>query len=360
MSEIEKKISQWKNEGYCIVSGLIEQDLLDKCVDLIHKRWDTIEKCCPDFGSNGEFDFPCGEIIDYLPVNENIINFVRKLLGTNDITLIQSDAWSKAGKSPVARNVDSSNTEDSTKSGDLNTSDQESKTRMSGAYTHQKGKNLSNQDQRMHMDYGNNTFLHPSEDWFNPDTVAAIIYFHDTGITEGGTAVAPRQGKDDQAYQHPFINMPGYGSFPFINNKTAAEEYFNGAHPDVAKLREELYEREVIPNYKIGDVLFYRMDTWHRGTPVKEGHIRSIMSLAWRRTECFWYNTWNPGFTKRMYYGPIEKLFVSLSPSQRATIGVPAPGHSYWTQHSINMLKARYPTIDIQPYLQELERSKNE
>ena len=74
------------------------------------------------------------------------------------------------------------------------------------------------------------------------------------------------------------------------------------------------------------------------------------MSLAWRKTECFWYNTWNPGFSKKMYYGVIEKLIKEMSPSQRGTIGIPLPGHSYWTPHSIKMFQERYPGIDVTPY----------
>ena len=311
---------------------------MKQSVEFLHRKWDTVEKCCPDFGSNGELEFPCGEIIDQVTVDENLIGFVRKLLATDQITLIQSDAWSKAGKE-LTSETDAAPTEDS----------KDSKALMSGAYSEQKGAKLNNQDQRVHMDYGNNTFLHPS-DWKSPETVAAIVYFHDTSKSGGGTAVAPRKGDNDELYKPPFINMPGYGQFKFINNKTAAEEYFRESYPDVAEYRQKLYDREIIGNFKQGDVLFYRMDTWHRGTPVNEGKIRTIMSLAWRKTDCFWYNTWNPGFSKKMYYGVIEKLIKEMSPSQRGTIGIPLPGHSYWTHHSIQMFKERYPGIDVTPY----------
>ena len=37
-----------------------------------------------------------------------------------------------------------------------------------------------NNDQRFHMDYGNNTFLHPTP-WNQPENVAAIAYLADTG-----------------------------------------------------------------------------------------------------------------------------------------------------------------------------------
>ena len=49
---------------------------------------------------------------------------------------------------------------------------------------------FKNTNQRMHMDYGNNTFLHPP-DWDSPEAVSMIIYFSDVSITGGGTAVFP-------------------------------------------------------------------------------------------------------------------------------------------------------------------------
>jgi len=354
MSGYDAEIKQWREQGYCVVSGMIEPDLLKKCMTLLHNKWDTVEKCCKDFGSNGELEFPCGEVIDHLTINENILDFVRKLLKDNDITLTQSDAWSKAGENPQFKDEQDLLKHAITYTYSKNPSIHDVKAQMSKEMWKSHGNIFSNQDQRIHMDYGNHTFLHPG-DWHKPDTVAAIVYFHDTEHSAGGTAVVPRQGDDDVLYKQPFTNMPGYGNFKFINNKAAAEDYFRKNHPEVADFRERLYEREIIPRYKPGDILFYRLDTWHRGTPLQTGAIRTVMSLAWRRASCYWYNTWNPGYTKKNYYGVLEKLFSEMSPSQRSSLGVPPPGHPYWTQHTIAMVKCRYPGMDVQPYLDQLE-----
>jgi len=355
MSDYDKKIQQWRDKGFCVVSGLIEPTLMEKCTKLLQDRWDTTEKCGKDFGSNGEFEFPCGAITDHLTVDENLISFVRKLLQTEDITLTQSDAWSKAGQPASLSYETTAQNEIITSTYSKTAAFREIKAKMSQEYWGKHGNIYSNQDQRIHMDYGNHTFLHPRE-WHTPDTVAAIVYFHDTSKCGGGTAVVPRSGDDDPLYKPPYTNMPGYGGFQFFNSKAAAEDYFRSSNPEVAMFREHLYEREVIPHYKQGDILFYRLDTWHRGTPLKEGGIRAVQSLAWRRTDCPWYNTWNPGLSRKMYYGPIEKFFAEISPSQRASIGVPLPGHSYWTHYTIEMLKARYPAIDVQPYLAKLKK----
>ena len=58
----------------------------------------------------------------------------------------------------------------------------------------------SNQNQRMHMDYGNNTFVHPPP-FVNPSAVSLIVYLSDTELTGGGTAVVPREGLNDEWYK---------------------------------------------------------------------------------------------------------------------------------------------------------------
>lgn len=93
-----------------------------------------------DFGSEGKLEFPSRTVLDQITLNENIIHSVQKLLGTDDILLAQSDGWGKIGKDDYT--------------------------------TH------SNNNQRLHMDYGNNTFLHPAP-WNKPEQVAIIVYLSD-------------------------------------------------------------------------------------------------------------------------------------------------------------------------------------
>jgi ectoine hydroxylase-related dioxygenase (phytanoyl-CoA dioxygenase family) len=310
------QIQQWKEKGYIIVSNLIEPDLLNKCVEFMNRKYPNPDKACKDFGSdNGELEFPSGNIIDWISIHKNIISGVKELLYTDNILLLQSDAWGKAG--------------------------------------YRKMGEMSNQDQRMHMDYGNNTFLHPSN-WNTPETVANIIYLSDTSDTGGGTSVVPRLGDKDPLYQPPYINMPGQNRYNFYNDRSTAEKYMATVSSEMKRFREKLYQREIITTPKIGDVLFYRLDLWHRGTPVNVGKVRNVINLLWRKKECFWINTWNKGWTKRMYLGIIEKLFSDMTPEQRSVLGIPKPGDKYWDKNKLQLLKARYPNIDIYPYLSKL------
>ena len=252
----KNQIQQWREKGYVIVSNLIEPQLLNKCVTFMNDKYPKPEQACKDFGSDdGELEFPSGEVIDWITIHPNIISGVKELLYTDNILLLQSDAWGKAGY----RNI---------------------------------GK-MSNQDQRMHMDYGNNTFLHPSN-WDTPETVANIVYLSDVNDTGGGTSVVPRLGKDDPLYQSPYINMPGQNRYKFYNDRSTAEKYMSEISPEMKHFREQLYNREIITTPKSGDVLFYRLDLWHRGTPVNVGKVRNVINLLWKRKECYWINNWNP------------------------------------------------------------------
>ena len=126
--------------------------------------------------------------------------------------------------------------------------------------------------------------------------------------------------------------------------------------PKVGKFRNRLYQHEIVLQPKNRDILFYRLDVWHRGTPVKIGKIRNVMNLVWKKRNCYWISQWNPGFIKKMYYGILEKMITEMTPLQRSVLGFPLPGDKYWTPKNIKHLRYRYPKIDIGPYIQGISK----
>jgi len=314
-----KEKKEWKNKGYTIVRGALDYTLIKECKKCIESKYNFNTPPQADFGSiNGEFEFPSNTIFDKLTLNSNILNAVSYLLDTQDILLTQSDAWSKMGM-------------------------------RLGCGDHSQ----SNRDQRIHMDYGNHSFLHVS-DWDKPEVVAIIIYLSDTELTGGGTAVVPKNSITSDLYEMPYINMPGQHNYLFNNDKETAEKYFLKNYPEVYKFRNKLYENEIVVNAKPGDILFYRLDLWHRGTPVKPNNIRHVVNLAFKKKECYWINNWNKSFTKGMYYGKIERLICSLTPRQCSVIGIPPVGDPIWNEERLKNIKARYPNFNIKPYLSKL------
>lgn len=305
---------QWSNQGFTIKSNLFQPELIHNSCTYLQDLYFREGLHCQDFGSNGNLEFPSNSILDQISIHNRLICCVQELLQTNEILLTQCDTWGKEGEQ-------------------------------------RKSTPDSNQDQRMHMDYGNNTFLHPSK-WEKPEAVSVIIYLSDISETGGGTSLVPKNFETEKFYTLPYLKMPGIQSYSFNNEKQCAEEYFKEHYPEVFKFRQKLYQHEIKPEPKKGDILFYRLDLWHRGTPVKEGKVRFVMSLVFKKKECFWINQWNSGWTKKMYYGHLEKLFIKMTPSQRGVLGVPLPGDNYWNFERIDCLKYRYPNIDVIPYIQ--------
>ena len=263
--------------------------------------------------------------INMVYVSDDILKVVGRLLKTVDFRLIQADTWIKYGQTEVSAK--------------------------------------SNNEQRMHCDYGNNTFLHPVN-WNTPEQVAAIIYYSDSDECAGGTAVVPRRGEEDPAYKFPLINQVGYGHHviantpkpsDFMNDKDTCEKYFE-KFPKVHAFRQSLYKREIKASFKPGTMLLYRMDIWHRGTAVAADSHRIVQNLAWARNDCPWYGTWNSGFARKMYMGYLENFISGLNTRQLTSIGWPVPSNEHWANEKlIEYIQARYPDMDLSDYVVRLD-----
>ena len=297
----------WATRGYTLVQGLLDPIRLQDAQTYMDHRF-TPENPCRGFGTDdNSLEFPTGTPLDHLSLDEHLIAACRTLLRTPHILLSQSSAWSK-------------------------------------------GHQGKNNDQRMHMD-ANHSFLHPPA---QPDAVAAIIYFDDTTRTGGPTAVVPRD-TCRPLYTPPYIAMPGMAQFPFFNDRTRAENYFDCCHPETGYFRSKLYANEHVVHAQPGDVLLYRLDVWHRGTPVYPHHVRRVLNLIFKRADAHHIYTWNAGFARRNYYGVSERLFCQLSPNQRTALGVPPVGHPYWTPTTLSWTRDRYAgAFDVTPYTSKL------
>jgi hypothetical protein len=176
-----------------------------------------------------------------------------------------------------------------------------------------------------------------------------------SGNCGGATAVVPRFGADDPAYPWPITQTPGIGEIPYINDRARAEAYLAEHAPATAEFRaEHLYAREKLAQYKFGSVLFYRHDTWHRGTPVKTDALRIVHNLTFKKADSEWINVLHPGWSWSMYRANqfMEKLIAQATVEQRAVMGFPMPDSAYWNPQTIEAVEARYAAqgIDMSPY----------
>ena len=314
------QVNIWKHQGAFVMQ--LPGEVINPSLNWLNNNF-TLDQVDPDhldFGSPGrKFEFPTSvKPLDNLVLNEYLIFAVQQLLDITDVRLLQADLWPKIGIE---------------------------------ADTHEA---QANTDQRMHMDYGNNTVLHP--DWQSPEAVAAIIYYDNGEETAGGTAFVPRQGDADPVYQPPFIHMPGQAGKPFFNDRQTVEHWFEKNDADAHKLRSALYAREQLVNFKPGTILFYRHDLWHRGTPVTPGKLRRVHNLAWRRADARGWSNWNEGWARQSYYGRVESIIGRSTPLQRSLLDFPMPGDSYWTPQRIDHVEARFSFygFDSTPYRQAL------
>ena len=321
----DKEINQWREQGYVLVQlpDHIWQDCKNVADDIFPKN--RPEDFVDDFGGIGtkyDTSFPTKNFtINMLALNEDLLKIAQTLLKTDDIRLTQSELWCKYNTDTIAS---------------------------------AKKTKLTNSNQRIHMDYGNHTWVHPSK-WEDPDILSCILYYDDSDICDGGTAVVPRQGQNDPAYAWPYTKQIGYGKhMQYLNDRETCENYFKENDPELYEFRKQLYEREVHAKFKPGTILLYRHDIWHRGRPIIPGTSRRVHNLVYRRADRERILQWNVGFGWKNYSGYLEKVITLASPMQRQAIFFPKVGDKYWEdEDNVTAVYARYPGIDLGPYLKK-------
>lgn len=121
------------------------------------------------------------------------------------------------------------------------------------------------------------------------------------------------------------------------------------------KIRDQCYKREVIPKFISGDVLIYRLDTWHRGTPVYPGKVRYTHNLLYKRASNTDIQNWNPGITRAMYSGKLERFIGELEAGQLEVFGFPPRDSEKWKSSKFcKAIRTRYSWggLDLEKYIQ--------
>ncbi|HEX9889399.1 MAG TPA: phytanoyl-CoA dioxygenase family protein [Nitriliruptorales bacterium] len=183
-------------------------------------------------------------------------------------------------------------------------------------------------DQPLHRDFHDNTLLPPASADTGFGHLPVLIYY--TDVDEGTSptfVVRNRDGGD-----RPLV--------PFYRQREDDPELYDHERPNLVTA---------------GTVMFYSMDTFHRGSAATdpEGY-RLAHHLVLRPAGCDWmsFTAWPPLFDTEHGRRCIEQL----TPRQRELLGIPAPGHPYWTEQTIDGFVARYPNADPEPYRAEVPR----
>ena len=317
------QVDSWRTRGFAFVSNLFQHELVAAL------KSDATRSFPPpgspdaariaDFGSGGRMTFPSqSDTFNAVTLHPRLLAAIGALLDvpTSELRLTQSDLWPKYGQ-----------------------------TRPRGA--------LDNDEQRIHVDYPNHTLAHPSP-WDRPEAVELILYLDDVDDCGGATALVPRDGPNDPAYRWPIVDTPGVAELDYVNDRAHAETYFAQQRPHLADWRASLYARERRVRYKPGDVLLYRHDLWHRGTALEPDTLRLAHNITYRKASAEWISVLHVGWAWSAYQKSklFERLIAGASLEQRAALGFPQPGSSYWCDATIAAVEARYGVfgIDMTPY----------
>ena len=291
----DQHLAEWRRHGYAVVENFFSPEELAVIQEELGKIFPTWEqytaapflyKNDPGGGHSRELPF-LGDALNGVAVHPELIDFVERALDVRDVILTQSIVWAKyAGTDEF--------------------------------------------DQALHVDYMNNSILHPSGA-DAPEQVTILIYYCDIDESLGPTSVIPR----DQTKDMPLV--------PYIRPR--------GQYPELYKLEQPL----LVP---AGSLFIYDLSTFHRGSSLTCSRgVRITHHIAYRRGDAPWvgYKTWaNYGLAAEMH-----TVLEQASPRQREVFGFPAPGHGYWNEATLVGTAARYPNMNLTPYLEAASVSES-
>lgn len=181
-------------------------------------------------------------------------------------------------------------------------------------------------DQEFHCDFKNHTLTVPSDE-FALQTVNFMIYFTDVSDAHGAIHYVPHTESDP-------ITGRDRTMFPNDQQQQALRAVErSGAAP-------------------AGSVFAYGIDVFHRGTNLTApGGYRFTLTASFHAAgnDMIGWSAWPFWFRK-----PWHHIIDHATPEQLACLGIPKPGHRFWTERTISRTRERWPGWDFAPYLAAL------
>jgi ectoine hydroxylase-related dioxygenase (phytanoyl-CoA dioxygenase family) len=112
----------------------------------------------------------------------------------------------------------------------------------------------------------------------------------------------------------------------------------------------ELFEREVAATAVAGSLVIYKTDVFHRASDFTGVHrSRFMMLVDFQQRGWRWHGKMS--WPDRADMPSMCDAIVRMTPRQRDLFGWPPPGSEYWNEQTIADVAARYPGLDMTPYL---------
>jgi len=176
-------------------------------------------------------------------------------------------------------------------------------------------------DQAHHCDFGNHTLTVPA-DCPEQRSVDFIVYISDV--------------TDDLGALH-YVTKPHSDQILSKGAVTASE-----ADQTALKAVEQSAAGPA------GTLVAHSIDTFHRGTNLtRTAGRRFTMTVGYKAAgnDLIGFHTWQSRPER-----PWEKIFSAASPTQLACLGIPEPGSAYWTERTLALTQARWPSWDLSPW----------
>ncbi|MEE2709888.1 MAG: phytanoyl-CoA dioxygenase family protein [Gemmatimonadota bacterium] len=187
-----------------------------------------------------------------------------------------------------------------------------------------------------HIDHNTNSFLPPSADIYQFGYVNSAVYLHDVEPDGAPMHVIPGSHRKLPELLPELIRTGNWSG--------------NSAVGDLRKV--EGFEKPIPTTAKAGSVLFYNSYLVHAAVPfINNRAHRCFWTLSMARNDNqSWTKLANPWqYGERDYLVPfLEKT----TPRVRALLGWPPPGHSYYTDQTLELLATWFPGMDLTPYRQ--------
>ena len=177
-------------------------------------------------------------------------------------------------------------------------------------------------DQDFHCDFSNHTLVVPSDDQALR-TVDFIIYLTDVTDELGALHYVSRQNA---------AGILGDGRI--------------GAFDPSKQTALKLVELSAAST--AGTLVAHSIDTFHRGTNLtKDKGYRFTMTVGYKAAgnDMIAYHAWQQAGNNDW-----SRIMNSASPEQLCCLGIPEPGHAYWTPRTLKLTRARWPEMDMLPY----------
>ena len=177
-------------------------------------------------------------------------------------------------------------------------------------------------DQPFHCDYGNHTLTVPGED-VAQRTVNFVIYLSD--VTDA------------------------LGAMHYV--KKSDSDAILGSRAIAAPIEYQvaLKARQHSAAAPAGSIIAYGIDTFHRGTNMTEPNgLRYTMTASFKRADNanIGFHVWQHALER-----PWHLLMNHATPTQLECLGIPAPGHAFWTDLTLRQCQQRWPEWNMSEYV---------